>query len=714
MRVRLAVGSNRSLIKMLGTFFVLALLGGCQGIPGRDQSGASSNPRSGGTPQLAPGIPTMEIREKPSGSSMLDGDLSTDTRKEAVSLQPIAKKGAGASQSKFPEDALLEVSIDSRGLDLETFFLKIAEEVLGLDLIVDQSLRLDGKAPTVSINGSRNRSEIVDLLLQTARASGFYAEIVKGSLALLPAQTSASSVSIGIGPAEADVPFGSDDVLQIVPLKNDWSIEIDRLVSELSGVELSRSNSRNAYVLRGNRRSVLRSLQIIEALDVPSIVGSHIRLVPLTFIKPEEAASEVHKLLASEGVRSLVVRGAEFNSSSSILLLPMSRLESILVFSAETDAISRVEYWVNLIDVPGADSERGFFTFRPRRIAADDLLASFSAIFAQSDSDQQPQSESGNASGPSTGQAPLGRASGAVITDDFRMVVDRNSGQIIINADQSVYEELLGILRKLDISPRQVLLEVLIAEVSLKDEFRLGFEWALNNRGVSYSTIGGFGANSFSGLSINLSKDKILSGKIFSSDNLIRVLSSPTLLVKEGEQASVSVGSQISVVGQTTFDPLVGGQRQTTAAEYLSTGVSVSFKPTLIGSDVIDLAIEQKISNTVAGSVGAAGNPDVFNRELKTEVLAQTGQTIFLGGLISERASSDRGGIPVLSRIPLLGSAFGTQGEQSDRTELVMLVTPTIFEDPSGWSDIYGEFRAKLRSIRELERMTDSLSVSNE
>ena len=169
-------------------------------------------------------------------------------------------------------------------------------------------------------------------------------------------------------------------------------------------------------------------------------------------------------------------------------------------------------------------------------------------------------------------------------------------------------------------------------------------------------------------------------------------------MVRDGVSASISVGSTISVVGETKQDP-INGDRQTTSAAYRNTGIDVDVLPTITGSGIVLMQISESISNTVPGTVGAGGNPDIFQRTLKTEVMAGSGQTVMLAGLISENYSKGGSGTPGISRIPLLGNLFKAETQSSDRTELVMLITPKVVEDLTGWDPLIDSFRKGLRFL---------------
>ena len=168
------------------------------------------------------------------------------------------------------------------------------------------------------------------------------------------------------------------------------------------------------------------------------------------------------------------------------------------------------------------------------------------------------------------------------------------------------------------------------------------------------------------------------------------------MMVIEGESASFTVGSSISVVGQTTQDP-ISGQRQTSSSEYRNTGLEVSVTPEVLSGSMIKMIVSESISNTVPGTSGAGANPDIFTRALETVVMAPSGQTIMLAGLISENASTGGSGTPGLSKIPVLGNLFKARSKVSDRSELIILITPKLLKQPSEWERVRDEFESQLK-----------------
>ena len=220
------------------------------------------------------------------------------------------------------------------------------------------------------------------------------------------------------------------------------------------------------------------------------------------------------------------------------------------------------------------------------------------------------------------------------------------------------------------------------------------------------TTQGAFGAASIGGIGLVVNgKEGPFSANALSSNSLVKVLSNPTLTVRDGVSAQINVGSDISVIGATTQDP-INGERQTTTSEYRKTGVDVIVTPTVNAKGIVVMEVAQTISNSMPNSSGASGNPDIFERSLSTEVVARSGQTIMLGGLISEDYNNGESATPLLGRVPLIGNFFKSNSNGINRTELVMLITPSVIEDLSQWHGVLSEFQRGVRYL-ELELSQD-------
>jgi general secretion pathway protein D len=232
--------------------------------------------------------------------------------------------------------------------------------------------------------------------------------------------------------------------------------------------------------------------------------------------------------------------------------------------------------------------------------------------------------------------------------------------------------------------PKQVMLELTIAEVTLSDEFRFGVDAAFSSG--KFSLTNSFGADAIGGTVLNWASGvNSINAQAFETNSLVNVLSKPTLLVRDGVSANINVGTDIPIVGKTTTDPVNGTTR---SVEYRFAGIDVSVTPTINAQGVVIMSIEQSNSNQVSGGASLEGNPRIFERSIKTEVVAESGQTIVLGGLISENRSNGSDGLPGLHRIPILGALFGTRSRDNSKTELVIMVTPRVINRSDEWDEI--------------------------
>jgi general secretion pathway protein D len=324
------------------------------------------------------------------------------------------------------------------------------------------------------------------------------------------------------------------------------------------------------------------------------------------------------------------------------------------------------------------------------------LLGANTLTGARNNNRQQPLS--GSASNTQANTQGLKKSVQAIEGDNIRLVVDERSNALIFFATGKFYQGLLPIIKKLDVMPKQVMLEVVIAEVKLTGSFAKGVEFAIKSGAsgnykntFSYNGQDGFGY-SVVGLNGNLNLN------LNQKEGLVNVLSRPTLLVRDGVSASISVGDDIPTIGSTTSDP-INGERQTTTVQYRKTGIDLTVTPTVNAQGTLIMTIEQNISNISPDGVDVSGSPSIFERKLTTEVVAGDGQTVMLGGLISENKSTSSNEIPLLGTMPIIGHLFRSDANSSDKTELVILVTPKIISDTSDWGRIQNSFIKALDNI---------------
>lgn len=568
-------------------------------------------------------------------------------------------------------------------------------ELLGLEYVVDPSARQ--RAPvTLSSGGLQSPRQWYRMTIQVLGQNGLSVEVNDGVHYLYKEEASkkGAGVTVNIGRNADAVPNVAGEILQVVPLKYGANISLERTLNQLLDVKVTLDTIQNALFLRGERREIVKALSFVGMFDAPANRGRHIGLVKLTYLTSDEFSKQISALMKAEGIPV----GSTGSSSEVVVIVPLPNVGRSAVFANSQELLDRVRYWATIIDQPAGGASQQYFVFYPQFARAADIGSSLAELLGGQGASNM-TAVTKRADTETTGQAPDRTRARGFNTDSLRMVVVEDSNSLVFYTSGTEYQGLLPLLERLDVLPKQVVLDIVIAEVTLKDEFRFGFEWALQNSEVSLTTLGAFGASSIGGtaLAINGSDGELIS-QMLQTSQLVNVLSNPTMLVKDGVTANINVGSDISVVGSTTFDP-INGQRQTTASVYRKTGVDVTVTPTINAKGVVLMEVEKSISNAVPDSTGAGGNPDVFERSIKTEIVAASGQTVLLGGLISEDISVSGSGTPGVSRLPLLGWLFKAERNSGTRTELVMLITARILDDINQWEEIESRFGDGLRYL---------------
>lgn len=309
------------------------------------------------------------------------------------------------------------------------------------------------------------------------------------------------------------------------------------------------------------------------------------------------------------------------------------------------------------------------------------------------------------------------------------ITADESTNSILVYGTSRDYAVIEDALRQLDTPPAQVLIEAAISEVTLTSQLRYGlqtiFQSGRTNTVLTDSTTStlvpstGTGATatalpsivrSFPGFSF-LYANSDISAVLNALEGLtkVNVLSSPKLLVINNESASLQVGSQVPVSTGSVTSGLVGGI--TNSIDYRDTGVILKITPRVNAGGLVLLDIAQEVSAVQATSANSGGgtvggqSPTFTTRRIATSIAIQDGETIALGGLISDSRTRGRTGIPFLSRIPIIGPfLFGETNNSTERTELLILLRPRVIRTVDDGRAITEELRQKIQLVPPFKR----------
>ncbi len=317
---------------------------------------------------------------------------------------------------------------------------------------------------------------------------------------------------------------------------------------------------------------------------------------------------------------------------------------------------------------------------------------------------------------PAAEVAPAGRTEiMADVTGEVTFHEDTVTNSIIVRASERDYRTVLKTIQKLDIYPRQVLIEVVIAEILLDESLKMGFEWQRIGGLGSGSTLGtvtaGFlgGASTVTpGLEYSVVKTGELTAALraVAAKNMVDILSSPHVIASDNTSASINISDEIPIItGQvTTTDTTAGleGRRIVDQTiEYRSAGVILTVTPHINDMGLVKMDIQQTVSEVSDKTVAGVDAPVFFNRTAKTTLTVNDSQTIVIGGLIREKKDRVRSGVPFLYKIPVLGFLFGFDSYQINKTELMILITPHVIRGFDDVDIVTREFQNKVKTIKE-------------
>jgi general secretion pathway protein D len=498
------------------------------------------------------------------------------------------------------------------------------------------------------------------------------------------------------GRALPETPLAMRPVFQLVELQAVRNTDVAGWVRAMFGdkVKLQEDPGRNAVLLSGNGDDITAALEAIHVLDQPLMKGRQSLRITPQFWSADELAKRLGEILQTEGYGTATK--AEVGIIQPVTLLPVAGANAVFAFSGSSQILEHVAAWAKELDQPNEKGAgQNFFSYQVQFTDAEALAKTL----------QQLQSAPAAAAAGTAGQAAQ-RPS--------QVVVDRGSNTLIFTGSSENYGSIRNLLQILDKPAKQALIEVTVAEVSLNDNTQLGVEWLVkeaglsNGRSASYGTLGGLalGTAGFNFRLLDNLGDVRLVINALSSNNRASILSSPRVVARNGETATIQVGQEVPIITSqqvaTTDTPTTPGNPSGTtntvpqSIEYRSTGVILNVKPVIHSGDRVDLDISQEVSAAQATTTGVSTSPTFGTRKVQTKLSLKNGATVLLGGLMSSNKSDGNAGIPLLKDIPGLGQLFRSNTGQSDRTELIVLITPYIIEDDSDAQTVTDAFRKQL------------------
>lgn len=455
-----------------------------------------------------------------------------------------------------------------------------------------------------------------------------------------------------------------------VPLKYIGTAEMIRLLQPIAGssVELQPIPKRNILLISGAREEINAAIDAINLFDVDVLKGKSIGLFKLRAAEPEAVVEELNTIFETGDGGSL---------QNVVSFIPSKRLGAVLVVSSRSRYLAEAEKWIRNLDKTAGGSTRRPVVYNLQNRSAVDLAPILSEMLQDVSNEE--------------GVATQGKA---------RVVADDTKNAIIVWGNDTEQENFSRLIQSLDTTPVQVLLEATIAEVSLNDELNFGLRWFFKNGDVSSTfsdASNGAIASTFPGLSFifqGASSSAALNA--LSSVTDVNVISSPSLLVLDNQEARLQIGDQVPIATQQVRDTTNANSPVINTISFRDTGIILTVKPRVSSSGQVILDIEQEVSSVSTTKTSGIDSPTISQRKIKTSVAVSDGQTIALGGLIQDSSNTSTAGVPGVSEVPVLGALFRNRNNTVRKTELLVLITPRVIRNGQESRLITNELRRRI------------------
>jgi general secretion pathway protein D len=628
-------------------------------------------------------------------------------------VRPVAPRGVDTTPG--------EVTLNFDGTDIREVVKVILGDLLGVNYVLDpgvsgaasletgRPLRRDMLIPTLEMLLRMNNAALVD--------NG-------GTYEIVPLTSAVQGRTIPqLGQSSRALPEGYS--VQVVPLRYIGAQEMSQILEPLApeGSLVRVDSIRNLIVLAGSSPEMTNLLDTIQVFDVDWMAGLSVGFFVLEYAQANEVVTQLEALLA----------GDDGNPFTGLFrFISVESANAVLVVSPQPSYLSQMEDWINRLDraeASGSSAQR-LFVYRVRHGDAEDLADVLSKLFAGGDGGSGGTRSVGGVA-PGRQQASIGgdgNGDGATATatrqatqstlqlsSEVSIVADPVNNSLLVRSSPRDYKKILDALKQLDIVPLQVLVEATIVEIRLSDNLQYGVQWQFfglaaggewnaeegRNQGGYRSrfTLPNPSAtdNQFS-WTVLLRPDVVRATlTALAEDDLVNVLSSPSVMVRDNQTAEIFVGQDVPVLttqqqGTAVTDRVVNN------IEYRQTGVKLSVKPRVTPGGAVQMEIEQEVSD-VAPQSGVGDSPVFRERKINSVVSVRSNQAVVLGGLIQDLGSDGKTGVPGLYRAPLIGPLFGQTSRSSERTELVVVLTPRVIASDSDIETVTRDFRRKVRNL---------------
>lgn len=591
------------------------------------------------------------------------------------------------------------VELNYEQVDLQLVLEELAN-ALDISIVMDPSI-----ADKISIRTAQDRpltrEDIWPLIRLLTRDAGIVLQRVGN---IYNARKIATGLPAEIVTADTLGAGSAARVMQITPLvhvSSQAAIDVLNPMLQPDGSIIRLTNT-NVLAISGTESQLLRINQLLLLIDADPFVNQGIQLFQLVNANAAEVAEELTEILA-------LIEG----SAPAYQVKGIERINAILVTAPASRGFDEINRWIKILDADSQEQVEQLFRYRVRNLDAIALAETLSSVFEEDDDERISQlvtpAEGMQDGTDDEAQFDILAGPSAVSANlSVKIVADEATNSLLIRGTAREYRQLLTIISQLDVVPLQVMINAIIAQITLTDDTRFGVDWSriadqpiLNPISTDTSTVfvPALGGLLFNKTFLDGAARVEATLEAIAVNNKVTLLARPSLTVANNQEGEIQIGSQVPVEQGQTIG--VGGQ-SISNIQYRDTGIVLSITPQINDDGIINLTIRQELSSVDSGVSGVNNNPVFNNQEISTTVVVRSGENVVLGGLIQTVVENLNTGIPFLNRLPGIGGLFSYQQQTLERRELFIVIRPEVIDLNAGGGPQYEDILGRFEMIGEL------------
>lgn len=627
--------------------------------------------------------------------------------------------GLGRAQMIFDEEDGM-VSMDFENVDIRVV-IKYISDLTGKNFIIDQNVR----GPVTVISPTKIPLEDVWRVFESILEVRGFVTVPSGKVTKIASKADARqrNIPMAVGDRLEQIVPEDTIITQLIPLQHASAERLRAALGQLFSKDASviAYPTTNTLIVTDISSNIHRLVRIIRELDIPGY-ETKITVVPIRYASAEQLASSLSEVIEEVGE----VPGAPPTPrrrqppdqleamEKTLKIIPDQRTNSLIVLANDEDT-RRVQDLIKRLDV---ETERSrIHVYFLKNTSAEEMAKVLNSIVAK--------------------RTPRGGEDPILISED------RGTNSLIIDAPQESYSDIVRIIQKLDLVRDQVLVEVLIAEISYEKTFELGVEWLdmdnyprgfpdVAEMGAGADNLETFGQSAFNlglgswsavpeaggraspgtqGLSFGFVQKMAGTGTslpdfavmlhALQTNQDVNILATPQILTMDNEEAEIKVVRNIPYLSR--IEDAGVDQRRLQDIEYKDVGIELSITPNISKGDMVRMEINQKISSLISDQTsGIRLTPETFDREARTMVTVKDNHTIVIGGLIRDDWNETVSKVPILGDIPLIGNLFRKRATRKVKNNLLIFITPRVVRTSQQVADLTN---LKRRHAPEIDQM---------